>query len=277
MGLQSTRIMNLSIAVVTYDSRAVIEPCLASIYGANIPFPFEVIVIDNNSNDGTVDDIRSKFRDVRLIVNRRNEGLAKAVNLVFQETSGRYFLVLNPDIEVCPRAISTLCSMMGSHPDIGLCAPKLLNIDGTLQYSCRRYYTLHTVLLRRTFLGTMFPGHEAVRHHLMMDWDHATSREVDWVMGAAFMLRREAIRDGKVMDESFFLYFEDVDLCLRLKKDGWKVIYFPDAVMIHRHQRDSAGGRWNRAKVEHLKSWVKFSWKHRHEPLLRLSRNRTGD
>jgi N-acetylglucosaminyl-diphospho-decaprenol L-rhamnosyltransferase len=266
--------MNLSIAVVTYDSRAVIEPCLTSIYGANIPFPFEVIVIDNNSNDGTVEYIRSKFPDVRLIVNSRNEGLAKAVNLAFQESSGRYLLVLNPDIQVCPGAIPALLNAMEADPMIGLCGPKLLNIDGSLQYSCRGYYTLYTLLLRRTFLGTMSPNHEAVRHHLMMDWDHATSREVDWVLGAAFMLRREAIHDGKVMDETFFLYFEDVDLCLRLKKDGWKVIYFPDAMMIHRHQRASAGGMWNRAKVEHLKSWVKFTWKHRHEPLLHLSRNK---
>jgi GT2 family glycosyltransferase len=266
--------MNLFIAVVTYKSRAVIEPCLASIYGSNMPFPFEVIVIDNNSNDGSVEYIRSKFPDVRLIVNRRNEGFAKAVNLAFRECSGRYLLVLNPDILVCHGAIPALVSMMESDPEIGLCAPKLLNIDGSLQYSCRRYYTLYTLLLRRTILGSIFPNHEALRKHLMMDWDHSTAREVDWVLGAAFMLRREAVPEDQAMDERFFLYFEDVDLCLQLQKAGWKVIYYPGAVMIHHHQRESAKRILSRAKFEHMKSWIKFSWKHRHEPLLHLSRNK---
>lgn len=269
--------MNLSIAVVTYQSRAVIEPCLTSLYDGDEPLLFEVLVIDNGSTDGTAECIASKFPGVRLIVNRQNEGLAKAVNLAFQQSSGTYFLVLNPDIEVCRGAISALLSAMQSDPRIGLCAPKLLNIDGTLQHSCRRYYTLYTLLLRRTFLRRMFPDHQAVRHHLMMEWDHATCREVEWVLGAAFILRRDAIRDRELMDKNFFLYFEDVDLCLRLRKDGWKVIYLPDAVMIHHHQRASARGAWNRAKLEHLKSWLKFSWKHRHEPLLRISRNKLGN
>jgi N-acetylglucosaminyl-diphospho-decaprenol L-rhamnosyltransferase len=268
--------MNLSIAVVTYQSRGLIEPCLTSIYGADVPLPIEVLVIDNSSSDGTADCIASRFPGVRLIVNRGNEGLAKAINLAFQVSSGRYFLILNPDIEVRPGAIPALLSAMQSDPGIGLCAPTLLNIDGSLQHSCRRYYTFHTLLLRRTFLGMMFPDHEAVRHHLMMDWDHSTACEVDWVLGAALMLRREAIPNGQVMDERFFLYFEDVDLCLRLRKAGWKVMYYPEAVMVHHHQRASARVIWNRAKFEHLKSWVKFSWKHRHEPLLRLSRNKFG-
>ena len=110
----------------------------------------------------------------------------------------------------------------------------------------------------------------------MMDWDHADTREVDWVLGGAMMLRRDAIPKGNVMDERFFLYFEDVDLCLRLQKAGWKVMYYPDAVMVHHHQRASAKKIWNRAKFEHLKSWIKFSWKHRHEPLLKPSRNKSG-
>ena len=111
----------------------------------------------------------------------------------------------------------------------------------------------------------------------MLDWNHSSQREVDWALGAAFILRREAVPDGRVMDERFFLYFEDVDLCLRLRKAGWKVMYNPEAVMIHHHQRESAGHNWNRAKFEHLKSWIKFAWKHRHEPLLKLSRSKLGN
>src|SRR5205085_10422236 len=132
-------------------------------------------------------------------------------------------------------SVEKLVEYMESHPEVGLCAPKLINADRTLQYSCRRYYTLTAVILRRTILGSLFPHHDAVRNHLMMEWDHSTAREVEWVLGAAFMLRREAIPDGRVMDELLFLYFEDVDLCLRLRKSGWKVIDYHEDVMVH-HQ-----------------------------------------
>jgi N-acetylglucosaminyl-diphospho-decaprenol L-rhamnosyltransferase len=191
------------------------------------------------------------------------------VNIGFRRTSGTYVLVLNPDIEVRPDSIKTLIDYMESAPDVGLCAPKLLNPDGTLQYSCRTYYSLRTVLLRRTVLGRLFPDHPCVRTHLMTDWDHEGRREVDWVLGAAFMLRRSALPVEGVMDERFFLYFEDVDLCLRLHKSGWKVVYNPAAVMVHHHQRASAQGLLSRAKFEHVRSWIKFSLKHRREPLLR--------
>jgi N-acetylglucosaminyl-diphospho-decaprenol L-rhamnosyltransferase len=268
--------MELSIAVVTYCSKDLVEACLRSIRGTSGDIEHEVLVIDNRSSDGTVDHVRTSFPDVQLIENKHNVGLAKAVNLAFRQTSGRYFLFLNPDIRVHAGAITNLIIAMESDKAIGLCAPKLVNPDGSLQYSCRRYYTLGTLLLRRTFLGRMLPHHRAIRDHLMMDYDHATPREVDWVLGAAFLLRREAIQEQTVMDERFFLYFEDVDLCLRLRKAGWKVMYYPEAVMVHHHQRASARVIWNRAKFEHLKSWVKFSWKHRHEPLLRLSRNKFG-
>lgn len=269
--------MDLSIAVVTHCSKNFIDACLRSIREAAISIAYEVLVVDNRSSDGTAHHIRTNFPDIRLIENGCNEGLAKAINLASRQTTGRYFLFLNPDIRVCAGAIPSLMAAMESDKTMGLCAPKLLNADGSLQYSCRRYYTLGTLVLRRTFLRRMFPHHRVVHDHLMMDYDHAEPREVDWVLGAAFLLRREAIQGQNFMDERFFLYFEDVDLCLRLRKAGWKVMYYPEAVMVHHHQRASAKAIWNRAKFEHLKSWIKFSWKHRHEPLLRLSRTRTGD
>jgi N-acetylglucosaminyl-diphospho-decaprenol L-rhamnosyltransferase len=266
--------MSLTIAIVNYNSRELMTACLQSIAQARISVKHEVVVVDNHSSDGSVEAIRNLFPFVRLLENKHNLGFSRAVNLVFHRTSRKYCLVLNPDIEVSRDSVEQLVNYMESHPEVGLCAPKLLNPDGTMQYSCRRYYTMLSVLLRRTTLGSIFPNHEALRKHLMMDWDHSTDREVDWVLGAAFMLRREAIPDSQVMDERFFLYFEDVDLCLRLQKAGWKVIYYPGAVMIHHHQRESAKRILSRAKFEHMKSWIKFSWKHRHEPLLHLSRNK---
>jgi GT2 family glycosyltransferase len=269
--------MNLTIAIVNHNSRDLMISCLQSIMQAETQAKCEIVVVDNNSKDNSVDAVRTLFPFVRLLESKQNLGFSHAVNIAFSHTTTKYLLVLNPDIEVSRDSIEKLVEYMESQPKVGLCAPKLVNPDRTLQYSCRRYYTLTVLVLRRTILGSLFPDHDALRNHLMMDWDHSTAREVEWVLGAALMLRREAIPGGRVMDERFFLYFEDVDLCLRLRKSGWKVIYYPEAVMVHHHQRTSARPIWNRAKFEHLKSWIKFSWKHRHEPLLRLSRNRARD
>jgi GT2 family glycosyltransferase len=261
--------MLLSIVIVNYKAGALLIKCLDAIEAGGTPGLSEIVVVDNHSNDGTAAEVLRRYPAVRLIQNERNYGFGAAVNMGFKRTSGTYVLVLNPDIEVHPWSINKLVHYMESAPDVGVCAPKLLNPDGTVQYSCRTYYSVWTVLLRRTVLGRLWPDHPAVRAHLMMDWDHESRREVDWVLGAALMLRRSALPAEGVMDERFFLYFEDVDLCLRLHKAGWKVVYEPAAVMIHHHLRVSARRGLNRAKLEHVRSWIKFSLKHRGEPLLR--------
>ena len=261
--------MLLSIVIVNYKSGALLIKCLDSIEAGGTPSLSEIVVVDNHSDDGTAAEVLRRYPAVRLIQNERNYGFGAAVNIGFRRTFGTYVLVLNPDVEIRPGSIDELVQYMESAPDVGVCAPKLLNPDGTLQYSCRTYYSVWTVLLRRTVLGRLWPHHPAIRAHLMMDWDHQSRREVDWVLGAALMLRRSALPAGDVMDERFFLYFEDVDLCLRLHKTGWKVVYDPMSVMIHHHQRASARGVMSRAKLEHVRSWIKFSLKHRGEPLLR--------
>jgi GT2 family glycosyltransferase len=145
---------------------------------------------------------------------------------------------------------------------VGIVFPKLLNPDGSLQYSCRTFHTFWTILMRRTPLGKMFPKSKILRDHLMMDWDHDTIREVDWALGGCMMIRRDAVFGPKLFDERFFLYFEDVDLCYGMKKTSWKVIYNPKAVMVHHHLRESALKGLNPQKKEVIKSWVKFKLKH---------------
>jgi GT2 family glycosyltransferase len=269
--------IELSVAIINFQAKTLLERCINSVFASGIRSPFEILVVDNNSKDGSVEMVLERFPQVRLVKNNENVGLARAVNRAFMQCKGNRLLLLNPDIEVSIGAVNSLLDYLQSHPDVALVSPKLLNSDGTLQYSCRTYYSLPIALMRRTILGKLFPNHRIIRDHLMMDWDHVDTREVDWVLGGAMMLRREAFPDQQVMDERFFLYFEDVDLCLRLNKAGWKVMYYPGAVMVHHHQRASASAIWNRAKLEHLKSWIKFSWKHRHEPILRLSRNKMDD
>ncbi|NNE42951.1 MAG: glycosyltransferase, partial [Gemmatimonadetes bacterium] len=164
---------------------------------------------------------------------------------------------------------------MDENPETGIAGGKLLNPDGTLQYSCRTFYTLSTLLHRRTLIGKLFPNSRVVRDHLMLDWDHESVREVDWMLGACLMVRNKAITDVGLMDERFFMYFEDVDWCYRMKQHGWKVVYVPDARMKHVHRRESAkGGIFNGRLLAHLNSMFRFfdKW---NTLLYRLRRHRT--
>lgn len=217
-------------------------------------------MVDNASVDGTPAMLTEDFPDVHVVANRENLGYSRAVNQAIRAATGRYVLILNPDIEVIPGAIDELARHLDAHPDTGIAGGKLLNPDGSLQYSCRTFYTLFTLLHRRTPIGRLFPNSSVVRDHLMLDWDHESVREVDWMLGACLMVRNEAIRDVGLMDERFFMYFEDVDWCYRMKQHGWKVVYVPGARMKHVHRRDSArgGGIFNRRILAHLNSMFRF-------------------
>jgi len=259
----------ISVAVVAYNSSAWLPGCLTSLQEAAGETSLEILVVDNASGDGSADLVRQRFPAVKLLVNHSNLGYARGVNQAAQHATGRYLLVLNPDVVVGSGSLKMLRDHLDHEPDVALVAPRLLNPDGSLQYSCRRHYTWGTYLLRRAPLRHLLPNHPLVGHHLMTEWDHSGIREVDWVLGAAMMLRREAL-GPQIMDERYFLYFEDVDLCLRLQRQGWKVVYHPGATMTHEHRRESGRGLLNRRKYQHFRSWVKFQWKH-----LRLDRGRS--
>lgn len=245
--------------VVSYETCDLLRSMLRSLRECGTTRPCEVLVVDNASADGTVAMLRDEFPEARVIANGENVGYSRAVNQAIRAASGRYLLILNPDIEVQPGSVDVLARHMDDDPQTGISGGKLLNPDGSLQYSCRTFYTLSTLLHRRTPIGKLFPNSRIVRDHLMMDWDHESVREVDWMLGACLMVRREAIRDVGLMDERFFMYFEDVDWCYRMKQHGWKVVYVPDARMTHVHRRESAaGGILNRRLFAHLNSMFRF-------------------
>jgi hypothetical protein len=149
-------------------------------------------------------------------------------------------LILNPDIIVLPNAIEEMKKFLETHPKVGIVGPQLINPNKTIQASCARYPTLLTPMYRRTPLGRLPSAQKAIAHYLMMDFDHQSERSVDWLLGACLMAPREAIEKVGVLDERFFLYFEDVDWCRRFWKAGYEVRYLPSAKMIHYHQRLSA-------------------------------------
>jgi GT2 family glycosyltransferase/lipopolysaccharide/colanic/teichoic acid biosynthesis glycosyltransferase len=232
--------MDLSIVIVTHNSRTPVGRCLASIERNAPSCDYETIVIDNASSDGTPAMVAETFGHVRIVANEENTGYSRGVNQGIRLSSGENILIINPDIEVQEDSIDKLIEFMGKTPDAGIAGSKLIYPDGRLQYSCRTFYTLAVLLLRRTFLGRLFPRAAALRSHLMMDYDHAESRKVDWIIGACMMVRRAALEKVGSMDERFFLYFEDIDWCYRMKNHGWSVYYVPESVMIHAYERSSA-------------------------------------
>lgn len=222
---------------------------------------FEVIVVDNASTDGSADMVAEEHPWAKLIRSERNLGFSAGNNLGIKAASGRSVLLLNPDTLVHPGALAALVQFADSHPEAGIIGPRLLNADGSIQYSCRSFPTLATGFFRNTFLGRLFPKNRFNRDYLLTDWDHNAVREVDWVSGAAMMIRREVLDQIGLLDEGFFMYCEDVDICYRAHRAGWKVMYCPDAVITHMIARASDK---NAAAmiIERHKSMFRFFRKH---------------
>ena len=250
--------LDLSIIIVGYNSAEPLAACLRSLAACPDAVSREVLVVDNASSDNTAEMVRRDFPLVEFHENTANVGLSRAVNRGIRASRGRHILVLNPDIEARPGSLDELVAFMDATPEAGLAGAKLINTDGTLQLSCRSFYTFWTLLLRRTFLGKLFRKSGAIRRHLMLDYDHESPRKVDWVLGACMLVRRAAMADVGAMDERFFLYFEDVDWCYRMWRGGWTVWYVPGSVMDHRHARESARPGLNRLLIAHLISLLHF-------------------
>ena len=250
--------MDLSIVIVTHNSLSPVEKCLRSIEKHSPGGEYEIIVVDNASSDGTPEMIRESFSSVRLIANRDNRGYSKGVNQAFPASSGRYFLILNPDIVVGEDSIDALVRFMDDKPEAGIAGSKLVFPDGTVQPSCRSFYTIRALFLRRTFLGKLFPRARVLREHLMSEYDHAEARKVDWIIGACMIVRREAIEDVGLMDERFFLYFEDTDWCYRMKQHGRQVWYAPGSVMVHLYERSSAKSVLSKPFLLHMLSLMRY-------------------
>ncbi len=252
------RTPKLTIIIVSYNTRKLIRRCLQSLLAFPPGCEHEVRVVDNASRDGSVAMLHKEFPRVKVLANKHNLGYAAAVNQGIELSQAEYVLVLNPDIVLREGSIDRMVQFMDAHPDAGLAGAKLVNTDGTLQHSCRGFYTPATLVMRRTILGRLFPRHPVIRRHLMLDYDHREARSVDWVIGACMMVRRRAIEDVGGMDERFFLYFEDVDWCFRMSRQGWKVYYVPESEMVHEHQRESAKPRLSRSFWAHLGSLLRF-------------------
>ena len=263
------RELDATVVIVNYNHDELLYRCVDSILRSR-QVPVEVNVVDNNSVSPPLNIADDGVPLVKVIANKRNLGFARAANRAIERAGTKYILLLNPDTVVKPDTIGNMVEFMEENPDVGLAGCKMFYPDGTLQWSCRTFYTPITILFRRSPLGKLWPNNPVSRKHLMADWDHATARPVDWMLGACLMARREAIEVVGLLDENFFLYFEDVDWCYRMQQHGWKVYYFPGAEIVHHHIRASA--HLNRVALHHVRSMVYYYRKHFLSNLLPESR-----
>lgn len=251
--------MDLSIIIVNYKSKNKLLNCLESIKQSDLTgVNYEVIIVENNSGD----DLSNLEKDYLVIKSDNNLGMGAGNNLGIKHASGEFILVSNPDIVYHKNTIKELFNYIRNDSSIGLIGPKLLNPDGSLQYSCVRFPKIYIPILRRTFIGRFFP--RRLNHYLMKDENHDEIREADWLLGACFIVKHP---QANLFDERYFMYFEDVDLCRQIKARGLKVIYYPLATVIHDHIRASAQKPWYQALISdpiariHLQSSFKYFYK----------------
>ena len=254
--------MTLSIVIVNYNTRKLLRSCLASIYAGANGRPFDVRVVDNNSRDDSVGMVRSEFPKVKVTENKSNVGFSKANNAVIAQTDADYILLLNPDTLVLGDAIDRVVKYLEGHPEVGICGCKVLNTDRTLQLACRRSIpTPKVAFFRLSGLSKLFPNSKAIARYNLTYEDPETTHEVDAVSGAFLMIRRQAIEDIGLLDERFFMYGEELDWCLRAKRAGWAVMYYPEAEIIH-YKGESTKYNSRKAALEFYRAMYLFHKKH---------------
>ena len=249
--------VDLSVVIVNHNHRSVIENCFASLFSLPDRATFEVTLIDNACTDGTAEWVAARYPQVAICRNQTRLGFAANANAGIRAlTRGRYALLLNPDVIAIPGLLDRLVAFMDAHPRAGIAAPQLFNDDGTMQPNCRRFPTPGTLALRALRVDEVWKS-ARVRRYLMED-ERRGSAEVDWVTGALLVVRRAAIETVGGLDQSYFLYWEDLDWCYRMRQAGWSVYHVPEARAIHSQRRVGVRRPFSRAGREQLLGAIRF-------------------
>lgn len=249
-----------TIGILTYHSQDLLRGLLESIFGTPWRYDYEIVVVDNASGDGTLDMVRKRWPSVRLVENPVNRGVAPARNQIFQMSQCEFVIILDVDTVVHPGSLDGLVDTMREHPDAGIAGPKLVYGDGRLQLSCRPFPSPFNIAIEGTFMRDWFPRSRFVKEYTLEEWDHASLREVDWMYGAALILRKSVLDRVGLFDEGFFYLYEDIDLCFRVRKAGIKVLYDPRAVVTHFLPRERRGLFHGRIGV-HIRSITRYLMK----------------
>lgn len=263
---------DLGIVIVNWNTRDYLEKCLQTVFASEGAGTFKVVVVDNASTDGSAAMVRESFPQVHLIASEINGGYPYGNNLGLRalgyhgagtvaDSAPRYGLLLNPDTELPPNALAEMVKFMDSRPDVGIAGPKLVLEDGSLDKACRRGFPTPAVsFYHYSGLAKLFPKSERFGRYNMTFADPDEELEVDSVVGAYMQVRKECIQAVGLLDESFFMYAEDLDWAYRIKQAGWKCWYRPQVVV--RHIKRAASRKSQKAQFEFWRAMLIFYRKH---------------
>ena len=258
--------------IVNYRTPDLTIKCVASLLEMGVAPLEDIIVVENGSPDDSAARLTRELSNVRLICSERNGGFSAGINIGAAAATRELMLVLNPDTYFVDQSIEQALAVFDACPDVGLIGLNLVYPDGRPQYSARRFYSMLDIIGRRSPLGNYWPLKGRVAHHMMTSaWESEKPFDADWVMGTGFIIRRDLFEKIGRMDEAFFLYMEDVDLCARVWEAGYRVVCVPGARLVHDHQRSSSAGPFSPAGIMHLQSLAIFRKKYR-LPLFRVPR-----
>ena len=227
--------MDLSCIIVNYQNSESLKGCLDSIYQTIQEIDFEVIIIDNSKENVELQTLKGNYPKIQIICNPTNVGFSKANNQAAKIARGKFLFILNPDTILKEQATNSMFRYICTNMATGALGPKVVNPDGSLQYSCRRYPTLWTGLFNRySILSRLFPQNHFTSQYLMLDFDHNETSPVDWLSGCCLMIPKSVFEEVNGFDENYFLFNEDVDLCRMIYQTGKEIIYFPEATVIHK-------------------------------------------
>ncbi len=229
---------DLSVIIVNWNVKDLLRLCLRSVLeslssakGRQLSPQF--IVVDNASSDGSIEMLGEEFPQIYLIANQENLGFTRGSNQGIALSDGRYVLLLNPDTEVVGDALGEMVAYMEAHHLVGALGPQLLDPEGQVQSSRRRFPNVSTAYMESTFLQQWLPESDIIRRYYVLDSSDDETQAVDWVVGACLLMRREALEEVGLLDERFLMYSEELDWCYRAKSLGWEVVFLPTAQVIH--------------------------------------------
>jgi hypothetical protein len=223
----------LSVIIVSYNTKDILCNCLQALFEHSKGVDMEVVVVDNDSRDGSAAMVRNEFPSVRLIENQVNTGFAAANNQAYALSRGKYIILLNPDAYLKHGSIAGAVEFMERTPGCGLCGGKIISPQGRLEPSARRFPSISSKLLTLSGISGKFPHSPILNHHEFGGFAHDRPVEVDWVPGTFTIIRRSMLEAIGFFDERFYLYYEETDLCRRAKKAGWKIFFIPSAEVMH--------------------------------------------
>ena len=225
--------IELVIIIVNYNQKQLTLNCLATVFKYQPQCKHKIILIDNNSIDGSVEIIRKSYPKLHIIENKKNLGLVKANNIGIKQSDSEFIIFLNNDTLIKPNCFDNLYNFIKSHPDAGIVGARMYYKDDTLQMSCLKFPSIKNAVYEALGLASLFPKSKIFGEFEMTWWDHEEIKEVDWCCGAGYIVRREAYDKVGNIDETYFVYAEDLDMCFQVRKAGYKVYYLPSAELIH--------------------------------------------